>query len=283
MDLPVALHTAVRKFCASQHSRWSGEYMPLVEAGKDRLGEDYSKAAYGLFPRYRLDEAIEIEIERFTGQEFRSLEQARKLLLESGSRALSSLLHEFQRSPEACVALTDEWKSFEAYVSSLDAIQLARIEPLPYRRVLAQSESAQLREELSARWGAKGYWYPLSKCDPPTNVVAFHQELWQQRDGTSLLLQATQERAIERCFVFLEGPVDYEIDRSLVDPIYRGDETFVTSDFQWLIYSSHESSIAVAGWLADFFRAQWRDWESVAYAGPFHTTDLRGSWEMPER
>jgi hypothetical protein len=283
MDLPVALHTAVRKFCASQHSRWSGEYMPLVEAGKDRLGEDYSKAAYGLFPRYRLDEAIEIEIERFTGQEFRSLEEARKLLLESGSRALSSLLHEFQRSPEACVALTDEWKSFEAYVSSLDAIQLARIEPLPYRRVLAQSESAQLREELSARWGAKGYWYPLSKCDPPTNVVAFHQELWQQRDGTSLLLQATQERAIERCFVFLEGPVDYEIDRSLVDSIYRGDETFVTSDFQWLIYSSHESSIAVAGWLADFFRAQWRDWESVAYAGPFHTTDLRGSWEMPER
>ena len=110
------------------------------------------------------------------------------------------------------------------------------------------NESAQLRRELSARWDAKGYWYPLSKCDPQTNVVAFHQELWEDRDGTSLLLQATRERAIERCFLLLEGPVDYEIDRSLVDPIYAGDESFVTTDFQWLLYNSDESSITVAGW-----------------------------------
>jgi hypothetical protein len=114
------------------------------------------------------------------------------------------------------------------------------------------------------------------------NVVAFHQELWQQRDGTSLLLRATQERAIERCFLFLEGPVDYEIAQSLVDPIYRGDESFLTSDFQWLVYSSHESSIALAGWLADVFRAHWHDWENVAYGGPFHTADLRGSWNTPK-
>jgi hypothetical protein len=283
MDLPLALHTAARTFCANQHSHWSGKYMPLVESGKDRVGKDYSKTAYDLFPRYRLDEAIEIEVERITGQQFHSLEAARKLLLEAGNRALSSLLQEFQRSPEARVALTNEWKAFEGYISSLDPIQLARIKPLPYRRVLTESESEQLRQELSARWGAKGYWYPLSKCDPHMNVVAFHQELWEQRDGASLLLQATQERAVERCFVLLEGPVDYEIARSLVDPIYRGDESFVTSDFQWLVYSSHESSITVAGWLADFFRAQWRDWESVAYEGPFHTADLRGSWEMPRR
>ena len=151
--------------------------MPLVESGEHRLGQEYSKVAYGLFPRYRLDEAIEIEVERITGQQFRSLEETRKLLLEAGSRALSSLLQEFQRSPEACVALTDEAKAFEAYIRSLDAIQLARIEPLPYRRVLSRPESQQLRQELNARWGAKGYWYPLSKCDPHTNVVAFHQEL----------------------------------------------------------------------------------------------------------
>ena len=277
------MHTAARLFCANQHSHWSKKYMPLVESGQDRLWKDYSKAAYDLFPRYRLDEAIKIEVEKSTGQQFRSLEEAHALLLESGSRALSSMLQEFQRSPEACVALTDEWKAFEAYISSLDALQLARIEPLPYRRVLSQTESKHLRQELSERWGAKGYWYPLSKCDPRTNVVAFHQELWKQRDGTSLLLQAAQERAIERCFLLQEGPVDYEIARSLVDPIYGGDEAFITTDFQWLLYSSHESSIAVAGWLADFFREQWRDWDGVTYGGPFHTADLRGSWEMPRR
>jgi len=84
-------------------------------------------------------------------------------------------------------------------------------------------------------------------------------------------------------FSALEGPVDYEIARSLVDSRWRGDESFVTSDFEWLVYSSHESSIAVAGWLADVYRNQWRDWETVAYGGPFHTDDLRGSWEILKR
>jgi len=254
--------------------------MSLVKAGQDRVGSDYSKAAYSLFPRYRLDEAIEVEVERITGHQFSSLDDARKVLLESGNRAFSSLLQEFQRSPQACVALSNEWRAFEAYISGLGAEQLAHIEPLPYRRVLTKSESEQLRQELSARWGVKGYWYPLSECDPSLDVVAFHCELWEQRNGTSLLLQATQARGIERCFLFLEGPVDYEIAQSLVDPIYGGEESFVTSDFQWLAYSSHESSITIAGWLADFFRGQWPDWESIAYGGPFHTADLRGGGEM---
>ena len=257
--------------------------MPLVKSGQDRVGKQYSKTAYSLFPRYRLDEAIGIEVERITGDEFRSLEEARKLLLEAGRRALSSLFQEFQQSPEARVALTDEWKAFDSYISSLDPIQLAQIKPLPYRRVLTKSESEQLRQKLNTIWGAKGYWYPLSKCDPQLNVIAFHQELWEQRNGTSLLLQAIQQRAIEQCFLLLEGPVDYEIARSLVEAMYRGDESFVTSDFEWLVYSSHESSIAVAGWLADFFRKEWRDWEAVAYGGPFHTADLRGSWGMLKR
>src|SRR5262249_36573943 len=152
--------------------------------------------------------------------------------------------------PEARLALIDELKAFEIYILGLSGVELARIEPLPYRRVLTKPESGFLREELSARWGVNGYWYPLSECDPHTNVVAFHQELWEQRDGTLLLLHAMQERAIERCFLLREGLVDYEIVRSLVDPVYKGDECFVTHDFHWLVYSSHESSIAVAGWLA---------------------------------
>lgn len=254
--------------------------MPLVRSGHDRAGKQYTKAAYSLFPRYRLDEAIAIEVERIAGDEFRSLEGARKLLREAGHRALSSLLQEFQQSPEARVALADEWKAFDSYVGSLDPIQLAQIKPLPYRRVLTTSESEQLRQKLNTIWGAKGYWYPLSKCDPQTNVIAFHQELWDQREGTSFLREAIQQRAIERCFLLLEWPVDYEIAQSLVEPMYRRDESFVTSDFEWLVYSSHESSIAVAGWLADFFRKQWPDWEAVTYGGPFHTADLRGSWGM---
>jgi hypothetical protein len=283
MDLGTALHTAARTFCANQHAHWSREYMPLVESGRDRVGMAYSTAAYSLFPRYRLDQAIEQEVEKMTGREFHSLEEARRMLLEAGNRALSSLLQEFQRSPEASVAIREEWKAFDSYVRRFDPVQLAQTKPLPYRRVLAEFESKELRDRLNTVWGVKGYWYPLSNCDPQINVIAFHQELWEQRDGTALLVQAIQERSIERCFLLLEGPVDYEIARSLVEPTYRGDESFVTSDFEWLVYSSHESSITVAGWLADVYRNQWRDWEALTYGGPFHTDDLRGSWGTLKR
>jgi len=155
MDLPIALHTAARAFCANQYSRWAKEHMSLVKAGQDRVGSDYSKAAYSLFPRYRLDEAIEVEVERITGHQFSSLDDARKVLLESGNRAFSSLLQEFQRSPQACVALSNEWRAFEAYISGLGAEQLAHIEPLPYRRVLTKSESEQLRQEVERTLGCE--------------------------------------------------------------------------------------------------------------------------------
>ena len=243
----------------------------------------YSIAAYRLFPRYRLDEAMEIEVERSTGLEFHSLAEARALLLDAGRRALSSLLREFQDSKDACMALNDEYKAFELYVAGMGATQLGRVEPLPYRRVLGELESERLWDELRTRWGVTGYWYPLADCDPHTNVLAFHQELWEQRGGTSLLLQAAQGRALQRCFLLRDGPPDYEVDTSLMNPIYRGDECFMTTDFEWLVYSSHESSIAVAGWLADFFRAKWPDWGSITYGGPFHTADLRGSWGVLKR
>jgi hypothetical protein len=283
MNLPQALHTAARRFCANQHYHWSLEYKRLLGSGQDRVAGDYSNAAYGLFPRYRLDDAMQIEVERLTGLEFPSLEEARNLILEAGDRATSSLLQKFNRSNEACVALKDELKAFELYIAGLDAIQLGHIEPLPYRRVLARSESERLWQQLRASWGVTGSWYPISECAQHTNVIAFHEELWERRNGTSLLFQATQERVIDRCFLLSEGTQHYEIDCSLIDPIYRGEESFLTSDFEWLVYSSHESSIAVAGWLADFYRARWPDWKSVACRGPFHTSDLRGSSEMPKR
>jgi hypothetical protein len=281
MDLSVALHTAVRRFCANQHYRWSLEYMPLCKAGLDRVGSGYSEAAYALFPRYRLDEAIEVEVERLTGMEFPSLEKTREMLIEAGACALSILNQEFQYSSLACVSLRDEFETFELYVKGLDPAQLSSIEPLPYRRVLRNLESKELREKLRTTWGASGYWYPLAKCAPDTNVIAFHEELWKQRKGAALLVKAMQERAVDRCFLLREGPTDYELDRALMDPIYSGDESFATSDFEWLVYSSHESSISVAGWMADFFRMQWPDWESITYEGCFHTDNLRGSWNMP--
>jgi hypothetical protein len=238
----------------------------------------YTPAAYRLFPRYRLDDAIQMRVEEIGDTKLTSLEEARVLVVDAGRRAFTSLAREFERHSDALIALDEEWNAFEKHISGLDTRQLQLIEPLPSRRVLTESESKQLRQTLAARWGVNGYWYPLSQPDSRANVIAFHAELWEQRRATETLLRALEDRAIKKCFALLEGPSDYELDRVLVDPTYQGDEIFITSDFEWLVYSSHESSVAVAGWLADLFKSLWPDWERITYEGPFHTVDLRGTW-----
>ena len=274
MELSLSLHTAARRFCADQHYCWSIEYSRLVE---NRGGMGYTPAAYRLFPRYRLDEAIQMRVEKITGENLFSVEETRVLILEAGHQAFTSLIQEFD-NPDALIALDEEWNAFEKYISSLGAPELQLIEPLPSRRVLTESERKELRQMLAVRWDVKGYWYPLSQLDSRMNVIAFHAELWELRHGTEILLRELEDRTIDKCYAFLEGPLDYELDRALIDPTYQGDEMFITSDFGWLVYGSHESSIAVAGWLADVFRSQWPDWARITYEGPFHTADLRGTW-----
>jgi hypothetical protein len=247
-------------------------------SGEDRAGMGYTPGAYQLFPRYRLDEAIQLEVEKIGREKLSSLEEVRVLILDAGRQVFTALVREFEKHSVALIALEEEWNAFDKYVSSLGTGQLQLIEPMPSRRVLTKSESDKLRQTLARRWDATGYWYPLSQLNSGMNVVAFHEELWEQRRGTEIFLRALEERAIDKCYALLEGPSDYELDRALVDPTYRGDETFMTSDFEWLLYSSHEYSITVAGWLADVFRSRWQDWARITYEGPFHTANLRGTW-----
>lgn len=82
----------------------------------------------------------------------------------------------------------------------------------------------------------------------------FSLRILEKKDGTSLLHQATHERAVEGCILLLEGTVDYEIDRFLVDPMYRGDESFVTSEFEAIV-RSHESPNRSCGMLVISFGA----------------------------
>lgn len=278
MEPPLALHTAARRFCERQHARWHAEYSPLARSGGDRAGMEYTPAAYRLFPRYRLDEDIQAEIEKISSEKLPALEELRGLMRDAGRQAFTALAREYEKHPEAVVALDEEWNAFDRHIANLDDRQLESVEPMPFRRVLTESEGERLRQRLTAQWGVEGYWHPIAKVDPRLNVVAFHEELWGQRSGTALLLRALEERAVGRCFALPQIGPDYELDRALVTPIYREHETFVTSDCEWLIYSSHESSITVAGWLADIFRLQWPDWAQITYQGVFHTEDLRGTW-----
>lgn len=292
MDPVTALHTAARRYCQSSFSKWSEGYIALQTDGKAEIrdanqpGWNYSDASYRMFPRYRLAQAIQVEVERIIPTSVESLDEMGKLLLQA-TQVPEERLKSQLNNPIASNALLVEAKEYRTYIRQLTDSDLGAIEPLPYRRVLSTVESEHLWELLRTRWGVGDdhYWFPLREGDPPSNVVAFHEDFFSLRWGIETLKRALRDRGVDRVFQLQEfGPPDpdYEIDVSILEPIYAdgGEQYFTPEAADWLVYASRESSITIAGdWLMECFTKTWPDWTARTYQGPYATVDLRGTWE----
>jgi hypothetical protein len=288
MEKITALHTAARGFCMEQYAFWVRKYTELQKAEKFlpehyfSSGWTYSRDAYSLFPRYRLVEATLINIERLSFDGRTPLDEARETLLAAGREALDSLHREFKGKAAAVEALETQARSYDEFVRDASDRPLDEVQPIAYRRVLTKSESEGLWALLKQRWKIRGAgygWFPLTDDPAPAGALTFHKELWLFRDGHSLLQRFLLKENVFRCFLLRElGPPDFEMDAVLAESKYDGSESFIMTNSDWVLYTSHESSVTLAGSLADFFRHEWSDAEQVGYAGPFHTSDLRGSW-----
>lgn len=196
MKMTSALHTAVRRFCMEEHAIWVQEYSDLQSAEGFRVqdyfrpGWTYSQGAYSLFPRYRLAEGTLINVERISLESGTSLEQVRILLLKAGQDAYDHLREEFKGKDAACAALTSQAAAYQDFVVNISPTLLESVEPLPYRRVLTDQESAALWQILRATWQIRGAGYgrfPLTDDVPPPGALTFHDELWRARGGRALL------------------------------------------------------------------------------------------------
>ena len=289
MDQSNALHTATRRFCQERFSYWIQIYEELQRKENWQVqklfepGWDYSDEAYRTFPRYRIDKAIQVEVERLMVDSDTGVEELRERLMKACDVA-EARLHAELKQPIARRALQDEGEDFRAYIQVLRAQDLANVEPLPFRRVLDDWESKSLWNQLKEVWGIDGSnWFPLRKGPVPQGVMAFHTDYFEAMNGAALLREALQDRNIARVFQLHEfGDPNYEIELGILDPGYRdGGESYSTSaQSDWVVYASHESSVTVCGdWLIQVFRAEWPGCDGRTYRGPFRTEDLRGTWD----
>jgi hypothetical protein len=291
MDDKTALHTAARRYCQDRFSDWMQTYRELQAKEKRQvedlfnLGWDYSEEAYKIFPRYRIDGDIQVEVERLTPGLCGSLEEMRTQLMRASEVAVARLQAELSK-PIAQEALREEVDDFKAYVQVLTERDLAKIAPLPFRRVIAEEESKKLWRQLKEMWDmGGGPWFPLREGQIPLHVITFHSDYFETMSGAQLLREALKTLHVTRIYQLQEfGPLEpeYEIELSILEPSYgKGGEQYSTSDpADWVVYASHESSITICGeWLADFFKQKWPDWSQRAYGGPYPTEDRRGTWE----
>jgi hypothetical protein len=290
MDPQTALHTAARRYCQDRFANWSETYKELQAKKKCQVGNffetgwDYSENEYKVFPRYRLDGAIQLEVERLIPSSFGSFEQLRTCLLSACDAAETQLLAELSKGT-AKKALRDEAADYRAYIQVWNESDLINVEPLPFRRLITDEESKQFRKQLKEEWDVgNGYWFPLRRDPIPQNMVAFHSHYFDEMSGAQVLREELGLRSISRIFQLNEfGPLepDHEIELSILEPMYAsgGEPYCISKEFYLVVYAAHESSITISGgWLLDSFKRKWPEWSHRTCGGPFSTDDLRGTW-----
>jgi hypothetical protein len=273
-----ALHNAARHYCTERHAEWRRKYAQLGAEGRGRAKDSagqwtYSDAAYDVFPRYNVLDAILNEIERFVPGDFSSIEEAASLLAVAGETATN--LFTDDSNPIAVRAMADERQRYAAFLAKVDVAQLAKAPRLPFRRVLGNDEHARRHQEFIRNWGK---WYGGFRDDGGNerlDVVTLHVEAMNRPGAYEHLRHSLVEHGFDRIFELREWGNGYEIETAAATFRYSGAEGFWTSDpMDWMVYASHEDSITIGGsWpieamkarLPAFERYRYRGWDLSAY------------------
>jgi hypothetical protein len=271
METVEALHNAARQYCMDRIALWREQYARLHAAGLNTISTEadkwtYTPEAYNIFPRYQTLEAIQTEIERFRPHEFSSLGEARSLLGLAGETA-QNLFTDYVDSIAKAADL-EERQLFSKFVITVEEVQLAKQQALPFRRVLTDQEHKAMRAGVARRWGE---WYGGS-CDrewPQSQVVTLHDAAMSMPNSYTLLRTALTERGEETLFELREWGDGCEIPVESATFKYNGAEGFWTNaNFDWLVYASHESSITFGNeWLVSEMRKVLPEFDRYIYKG----------------
>ena len=266
-----ALHYAARQYCIERAAVWHDRYSKLGAAGRATVPTTgaqwtYTREAYDIFPRYQTLAAIQSEVERFVPANFRSLQEARSMLVLAGETA-QSLFTKFTDTT-AITAEADERKEFACFLWEIDESRLAGQQRLPYRRVLGALEHETLHRALNGKWG-KWYGGYSDRKTSNSEVTTLHVAVMEYPEAYARLRSILGEHGVVNVLELREYSDGCEIPIESANFLYNGAEGFWTNDhLDWLVYASHESSITFGNpWLVEKMRAALPEFERYIYKG----------------
>lgn len=264
MDAPLALHTAARRWLMERHARWAERFAEI--GGGNRTTP--TPRDLDTFPRFHAAEAMLEGVESLRPEEPASLADARERIAAAATGA-QTMFTEAPHGEIEARAMAEERAAFAAFVRGVGEAELARVEPLPYRRVLGREEERAIWDEVRERWDVNGYWHPLGETSR-ADVAAYADDEFRRAVGGGGLRRILEGRGVRRVWEIREYGPSYEIDPALLDPVYTGAEGYwCASGLDWLVYASHEESVTVGGaWLIAEVEAAWPEWERHLWRRP---------------
>ena len=117
------LHTAVRRYCIERGHYWRKQYYELNNDGRCN-GGSYCDEALNIYPRYNCLDAILVEVEKFTPEDFSSLVEAKDILIYAGNTSES--LFTASQSSIAKKTIQQEREDFIEYIKNISHEQRKR-------------------------------------------------------------------------------------------------------------------------------------------------------------
>lgn len=250
------LHSAARRYLTDRYGELTEKYATLPNQGRTNDGFSYSLDAKRLHPRYNVVEAMLEEVERLDPDHLPDVQPLAAALLRAAEAARSPFTEPPMGQVEAA-AIDAERRRFGSAVQTwLSSTELA-VEPLGYRRVLRQDESADWRQRLASRWGLRTLsWHPMLADPVPDEVLVLREESMWDGPGVDMVRQVLHGR--RRVVELREYGADYLLDVGLLAPRYTGAEGMWTDEtLDWLAFASHEGTIAFGGTLAEALPGVW--------------------------
>ncbi|GAA2568199.1 hypothetical protein GCM10010435_47530 [Winogradskya consettensis] len=261
---------AARRYLMARYDELQTRYSLLPGGGRE--GYHYTTEAKQIFPRYNVVEAILTEVERLDPESLPAVETVAEWLFVAAEAAQSPFT-ELPNDEIETEAIALERRLFAVNVRRWLAQPDLRVDPLPYRRVLAPGESTFWRAELQNRWGVRGgLWHPLMESPVPQDVLVLAEHAMWADDGVAAVRRALRDRGRGRVVEVREYGADYLLDAEIFAPRYTGAEGLWTdADQDWIAYASHEGTVAFGGVLAAGLVTAWPgigEWRWPGWPGP---------------
>ena len=251
-----ALVTAARRYCIDNYNYWSNEYSER-RSGSDFPVYSYSENDYNLFPRYNALSAILHGIEYLVGSKFDNIEICRAKIIKLGQTS-QSIFTEGKNIIERN-AIKEERDKFCHFIESIKSSELKNVLPLPYRRRLKDSEREIIRQKLLNIWQFDGgSWIPLVDINPSISTLFFNKDNLNEQDLKKIQDVITQKADLN-LYEISEEQLDYEIESNDLQ-IDCYETVYCDKNLDWLIYGSHENTVAFGGnWLIDYMKQLFSD------------------------
>lgn len=270
MNEIINMHMIVRKYCIEKIDNFSEELMKnykrifeiIEEIGQKEFNESKDEGIINLIQNTKYNTCLKnifksflIKVESMIANDYKLLEEFEVSLINviESSNVKSHVIYCLPNYNEEEKRLSIISKQeLISYIKSIDKKKLNYVEPIFYRRVLAENEIDYIEEKVRDKWGIENFADPFTGSHRE-DVIVFKEKFFYDNINFLKLQSALKNLGEEKIYeINITDPASYIMEISAFAIFKQDGETclegfWCSTKMEWIIYKSHENTISIGG------------------------------------